>query len=171
MLRLLTRSRAAGAALAATGLVGAGFLATTRVEAEGAAGTRRESVVIIGGGAAGLSVASQLVRKLGSKPVDVVIVEPSDFHYYQPGWTLVGGGVMSPEATRKPMADVAPAGAQLIKSAVSALDPDHNGALRPVLRCCDDRSARRPPRAHGWLTLRRARAPSPQPSPCLTGGR
>ncbi|MAC51939.1 MAG: pyridine nucleotide-disulfide oxidoreductase, partial [Gimesia sp.] len=48
-------------------------------------------VVIVGGGTAGISVAAQLTRGW-SNQLDVVIVDPSDSHYYQPAWTLVGGG-------------------------------------------------------------------------------
>ena len=45
-------------------------------------------VVIIGGGAAGISVASSLLAR--SPGLDIAIIDPADIHYYQPGWTLVG---------------------------------------------------------------------------------
>ncbi|KAI3652453.1 hypothetical protein MP228_002778 [Amoeboaphelidium protococcarum] len=48
-------------------------------------------VSIIGGGTAGITVASQLVKRVPK--VNVTIVEPSEMHHYQPIWTLVGGGV------------------------------------------------------------------------------
>ena len=50
-------------------------------------------VLIIGGGQAGISVAAQLLRKRSS--LDIAIVEPSGKHLYQPGLTLVGGGVFT----------------------------------------------------------------------------
>lgn len=49
-------------------------------------------IIIIGGGNAGISVAAQLLRK---ERVDLVIVDPATHHYYQPAWTLVGGGAMT----------------------------------------------------------------------------
>lgn len=49
----------------------------------------KTSVLVIGGGTAGIGIAAQLRRKGES----VTIVEPSDVHYYQPMWTLVGGGI------------------------------------------------------------------------------
>ena len=49
----------------------------------------RHRVVVVGGGAAGLTVAAQLTRKLGGE-ADVAVVEPSEFHYYQPWWTMTG---------------------------------------------------------------------------------
>ena len=49
----------------------------------------RHRIVIIGGGSAGISIAARL-RRAGQD--DIALVEPSDIHYYQPLWTLVGGG-------------------------------------------------------------------------------
>ena len=57
----------------------------------------KHQVAIVGGGAAGIAVASSLIRK--DKSLDIVIIEPSDKHYYQPAFTLVGGGAFKPEKT------------------------------------------------------------------------
>ena len=68
--------------------------------------TTTHQIVIIGGGAAGISVAASLLKR--QKNLDIAIIEPSEVHSYQPGWTMVGGGVFSPESTRRPMASVMP---------------------------------------------------------------
>jgi sulfide:quinone oxidoreductase len=47
-------------------------------------------ILIVGGGNAGLSLASQLLIKDSS--LEIGIIEPSKKHYYQPAWTLVGAG-------------------------------------------------------------------------------
>jgi sulfide:quinone oxidoreductase len=48
-------------------------------------------VVIVGAGAAGIAVAASLKsRKPG---LEIAIIDPADIHYYQPGWTMVGGGI------------------------------------------------------------------------------
>ena len=61
--------------------------------------------VIIGAGAAGTDVGARLLRWGVS---DVAIIEPSDTHWYQPLWTLVGGGCVPLEKTRRPQVKVLP---------------------------------------------------------------
>jgi sulfide:quinone oxidoreductase len=86
--------------------------------------TRHHKVLIVGGGAAGITVASLLRRQ---RPrLEVAILEPSIDHYYQPGWTLVGGGVMRLEQTRRREASLIPAGVSWIQAAATGFDPEHN---------------------------------------------
>ncbi|WP_431194243.1 NAD(P)/FAD-dependent oxidoreductase, partial [Pseudomonas viridiflava] len=47
-------------------------------------------------------------------------------HYYQPGWTMVGAGIFSPEATARSMASLIPDGVQWIKAAVASFEPQLN---------------------------------------------
>lgn len=81
-------------------------------------------ILIAGGGAAGITVAAQLKRARPS--LEVAILEPSGDHYYQPGWTLVGGGVFSLEDTRRAEGDLIPSGVTWIREAVAGFDPEHN---------------------------------------------
>jgi sulfide:quinone oxidoreductase len=77
--------------------------------------------LILGGGNAGLSVASRL-RKAGQQ--DVAVIEPGDKHYYQPLWTLVGGGRARSEESVRPQASVMPKGVSWIKESATGVDPD-----------------------------------------------
>jgi len=86
--------------------------------------SEHHSIVIVGGGTAGITVAARLCRAL-DKP-DVCIVEPSDKHYYQPLWTLVGGGVATKESTERDEAGLIPPGAVWHRDAVTEFDPEHN---------------------------------------------
>ena len=63
-------------------------------------------VVIVGGGAAGGSVAASLRKR--DENIRISIIDPADVHYYQPGWTMVGGGVFSAEDTVRTMASCIP---------------------------------------------------------------
>ncbi len=84
-------------------------------------------IVIIGGGAGGISVAASLLARDNS--LDIAIIDPADIHYYQPGWTLVGGGVFDASITAKPMAALIPKGVHWIKAAVAAFEPGDNAVI------------------------------------------
>ena len=64
----------------------------------------QHQIVIVGGGNAGISTAAQLLRK--NKCLDIAIIEPSEKHYYQPAWTLVGAGVFNIRDTEKNEVDL-----------------------------------------------------------------
>lgn len=84
-------------------------------------------IVIIGGGNGGISVAARLARKGGQ--YDVAVIEPSGTHYYQPLWTLVGGGVVPREKSARPQADVIPDGVTWRRSSVTEILPDENQVI------------------------------------------
>lgn len=81
-------------------------------------------IVIVGGGSGGITTAAQLLRK--DKNLDIAIIEPSEKHYYQPGWTLMSGGLMKPEEMVKDKKDVIPKGVNWIKDYAVSFDTDKN---------------------------------------------
>lgn len=85
-------------------------------------------ILIIGGGTGGITVAAQLLARPDAPTV--TIIEPAETHYYQPIWTLVGGGVFSRDISARPMAEVMPPGATWIKDSVATFEPE---ARRVVL--------------------------------------
>ncbi len=85
---------------------------------------RHHSVLVVGGGSAGITVAARLRR--ARRGLDVAIVEPDSKHYYQPLWTLVGAGVVAKEATRREQASLIPPGVTWIRDAVQHFAPDRN---------------------------------------------
>ncbi|WP_321326512.1 TIGR01244 family sulfur transferase [uncultured Parasphingorhabdus sp.] len=84
----------------------------------------RFNVVIVGGGSAGIATAASMLKR--NKTISLAIIDPSDDHYYQPGWTMVGGGAFSAEFTHRKEKDLIPARAQWIQSAVRSFDPENN---------------------------------------------
>ncbi|MGB0386745.1 MAG: FAD-dependent oxidoreductase [Ardenticatenaceae bacterium] len=86
--------------------------------------SKHHQVLIVGGGSAGLTVAAHLSNSPNAP--EIGIIEPSEKHYYQPIWTLVGGGVFPKEVSERYEGDFIPAGATWIKDAVKSFDPKNN---------------------------------------------
>ena len=84
----------------------------------------RADVVIVGGGSAGLATAASLVER--DRSLDIIVIEPRETHDYQPGWTMVGGGVFEVKDTRRAEASVIPAGVRWIKGAVAGFAPERD---------------------------------------------
>ena len=87
----------------------------------------KHQILIIGGGNAGISAASQLLRKQSG--LDIAIVEPSEKHYYQPAWTLVGAGVYDIKDTERTEASVMPKGVTWIKERAQSFEPESNRVI------------------------------------------
>ncbi|MDH6356808.1 FAD/NAD(P)-binding oxidoreductase [Parabacteroides sp. PF5-9] len=103
----------------------AGILSFTGVhEAKAFSSKAKGRIVIIGGGAAGLSMAARLNRWLDDP--DITLIDPSDRQYYQPGFTLIASGVYQPDEVWKEQKTYIPKGVKWIKDTVKALDPAAN---------------------------------------------
>ncbi|WFD21389.1 eukaryotic sulfide quinone oxidoreductase [Malassezia equina] len=83
-------------------------------------------VVVVGGGSAGLSVSHQLLKSGKFAQDEIAIVEPSPYHHYQPGWTLVGAGLKSREELRRNEKSLVDSKIQLYEDAVTSLAPEQN---------------------------------------------
>lgn len=83
-----------------------------------------QKIIIVGGGNAGLSVASQLLKK--DRDLQISIIDPSEKHYYQPAWTLVGAGIFDISKTVRNESDYIPKGTTWIKDAVETFLPNEN---------------------------------------------
>ncbi|MFF5380833.1 NAD(P)/FAD-dependent oxidoreductase [Pedobacter suwonensis] len=90
-------------------------------------------ILIVGGGNAGISVAAQLLKK--DHNLDIGIVDPAENHYYQPAWTLVGGGAFDIHKTVRKEADCIPEKATWIQDEVHSFSPEENS-----LKCITGRT-------------------------------
>lgn len=79
-------------------------------------------IVVIGAGSAGIGLVASLLKR--DPHLNITLIEPNDYHCYQPAWTLVGGGAYDLAKTRRPLADVLPNGVSWVQAAVSELLPD-----------------------------------------------
>lgn len=89
-------------------------------------GGKKFRAVVVGAGTGGAAIASRLQL---SGRADVTLVDPAEWHYYQPLWTFVGGGVFPREQSRRPMRDVIPADVRWVQSAVTEFRPEENTVL------------------------------------------
>lgn len=83
---------------------------------------RHYKLLVIGGGSGGCNVAQKFASKLGAGKVGVI--EPKDVHYYQPMWTLVGGGVKKLSDSADQMSKVLPKTAEWLKTTAVSFDPE-----------------------------------------------
>lgn len=84
-------------------------------------------IVVIGGGSAGIGLLASLLKR--DPQLNLILIEPSADHYYQPAWTLVGGGAHDIRKTMRPMARVLPDGVTWVQAAVSQLLPDEQALV------------------------------------------
>jgi sulfide:quinone oxidoreductase len=83
--------------------------------------TAHHNVLIVGGGTAGISVASRLTH---AGVNDIAIIDPTLTHYYQPLFTLVGGGRAPHAEAARPQASVMPKGVGWIQQGAIDINPD-----------------------------------------------
>src|SRR3989344_1472340 len=107
-------------------------LAAMAAERQPRGGVAAYDVVIVGGGSAGIATAASLLKR--SSKLSIAIIEPSEVHYYKPGWTMVGAGIFDAEFTRHSETSVMPRGVDWIKKSATGFEPDGNRVL------FDDRS-------------------------------
>lgn len=84
-------------------------------------------ILIIGAGAAGLATAASLKKR--QQNLQITVVDPATEHYYQPGWTMVGGGIFKPQQTARAMTNVIPAGIAWRQQAVVGFDLEQNTVM------------------------------------------
>ena len=88
---------------------------------------RLYDVVVVGGGSAGISVSASLLKR--NAALRIAVIEPNTEHYYQPAWTLVGGGAFDVKNTVRPTASVMPKGVVWIKASLCAFAPQRKVVL------------------------------------------
>ncbi len=102
--------------------IGAGTLVAAFATTGCSKSDAKAKIVIVGGGAAGITAAARLCHSLSSP--DITLVDPSDLHFYQPGFTLIASGVYSPDEVYLKQSDCIPSGVKWLKDSAVAINPD-----------------------------------------------
>ena len=88
--------------------------------------SRSHKIVVVGAGAAGSSISHQLLRTGKFQADDIAVVDPAEYHHYQPGWTLVGGGLKNKEDLKQPLAPILDSKLKLYANSVGGFTPEDN---------------------------------------------
>lgn len=82
-------------------------------------------ICIIGGGTGGLNLSAHLIKaKINAK--DIRIFDSAQYHYYQPGWTMLGAQLCKPSLTYRKMSEIIPKNVNLTKDNVAKVDAQKN---------------------------------------------
>ncbi|PSN67560.1 Sulfide:quinone oxidoreductase/flavo-binding protein [Corynespora cassiicola Philippines] len=106
-----------GSSISARGFASVSFVNTA---------SRNHKVVVVGGGSAGLTISHQLLRTGRFAPNDIAVVDPAEWHHYQPGWTLVGGGLKKKEDLRQNLPGLVDAKLKFYGNDVRGFSPEEN---------------------------------------------
>ncbi|MEQ1558141.1 MAG: FAD/NAD(P)-binding oxidoreductase [Methyloglobulus sp.] len=82
------------------------------------------TLLIVGGGAAGVSVANNMRRQ--NPTIAIGLVEPSEKHYYQPGFTIIGGGAYTLKQATRNEKDLIHPSVTWLKEYADTFQPDTN---------------------------------------------
>ncbi|CAJ1056452.1 sulfide:quinone oxidoreductase%2C mitochondrial-like [Xyrichtys novacula] len=102
----------------------AGIVISHLHTANQASAKQHYKMLVLGGGSGGIAMSARMKRMMGAG--NVAVVEPSETHYYQPIWTLVGAGAKTVASSGRSTASVIPSGVKWVKSKVQEINPDTN---------------------------------------------
>jgi sulfide:quinone oxidoreductase len=100
------------------------FTETTMSQQNDTSSNRTFDVVIVGAGSGGIAAAASLKKRAAG--MRIVLIDPASEHFYQPGWTMVGGGVFEAPTTRRDMQGLIPSGTDWIQEHVAKFHPADN---------------------------------------------
>lgn len=79
-------------------------------------------ILIVGGGTAGLIIASNLIKRLPG--ANIILLDPADKHYYQPAWLFAASGIMDKEKSVRSEQSLIPRGVNFLQEAAETCNPD-----------------------------------------------
>jgi len=86
--------------------------------------SQHHTLLIVGGGAAGVSVANNMLRQNAN--INIGLIEPSEKHYYQPGFTIIGGGEYTLKEATRNEADLINPKVTWLKEYADSFQPEQN---------------------------------------------
>lgn len=84
-------------------------------------------IVVVGAGAAGLATIASIRKR--RRDLSIAVVDPAAEHFYQPGWTMVGGGIFTADQTVRPMEELIPSEVTWLRQPVVSFEPESDAIL------------------------------------------
>jgi len=84
-------------------------------------------VVVVGAGSAGLATIASIRRR--RPDLTIAVIDPATSHYYQPGFTMVGGGIFEAGQTVRPMEDLIPSSVTWLRQPVTQFEPEGDAVV------------------------------------------
>jgi sulfide:quinone oxidoreductase len=128
-IRLLTRQTATAALVAKQSFshqTSTAYRTFASVSSSPVNPARNHKVVVVGGGSAGLAISHQLLRTGKFSQDDIAIVDPAEWHHYQPGWTLVGGGLKDKHELKRPLQSLVDPKLKFYPDSLATFTPEDN---------------------------------------------
>ncbi len=86
-------------------------------------------LLVLGAGTAGTMAVNKLRPRLARDEWKITVVDPSDTHYYQPGYLFIPFGIYQPDEVVKPTKRFMPSGVDLVQASVDRVVADENKVL------------------------------------------
>ncbi|MFA6218382.1 MAG: FAD/NAD(P)-binding oxidoreductase [Erythrobacter sp.] len=84
-------------------------------------------IVVVGAGSAGLAAVASIRKR--RPDLAIAVIDPASVHYYQPGFTMVGGGIFEAGQTVRPMKDLIPAKVTWLQQPVARFEPEADAVV------------------------------------------
>src|SRR5690349_18482498 len=117
-------------------------------------------LLVLGAGTAGTMVVNKLRHRLARADWQITVVEPSETHYYQPGYLFLPFDMYAPEQVVKPTAPLITDGVDLVYGEVDRVVADQNQVLLSDGRCL----------SYDYLVIATGVTPRPDQTPGMLDG-
>lgn len=118
-------------------------------------------LVILGAGTSGTMMANRLVKHLNRNEWEIVLLDRSNDHYYQPGFLFIPFGIYAPSEVVRKKDEFIPSGVKLIVSNIEQIDTEH-----AVIRYGEGQEL-----SYDLLVIATGTVPSPAETPGYLGER
>ncbi len=88
-----------------------------------------KNMIILGAGTAGTVMCHQLIKKLNQRDWKITVIDPSEVHYYQPGFLFIPFGIYNQSDVIKNQSEFIPKGVHYIQKSVDRIVPDKKSII------------------------------------------